>query len=1145
MYTRKNHDPILMRLSSGTVTALAKSNICCLEDLIRLEESDIKKLPGIGRKRCREIMEFLYRLPFDYTASESPPSNPEQDPKAGVHPAVQNYLAGYWYNDKYYHRGKTYFLNGAVSQVELKDETRQKYEAKVFGTRQYTVTLELKSETKLQAQCTCPAYTQWNYGSAGCKHIIASILKLAEQQRLARFHHEKVDNQSLRLLLHSLKAVKSGGKQRTPQALEYLLVQKEGEWDLYPKHIYPLLNINTRYARRNINPWEELKPADPTDRLILTYLRQMYLPSHHYPPRKNSNSLGDVLHLLREKPLYIKREKASSERIHFQDDPFEVVLHVGREHSDPKVTEKNTQGNLVLQFRLQNDTITKSLNEVEVLYADPCWVLYDTTVAQVGGSELARRFFLSASRDTITIQPDDLETFFQDIYPALQEGNIPIHLEANLTVEHTVTPTPRLYLRETSNRLLLSLRVAYDDCEIRHENQPEQLVLPNTATSRPNESPLMMVQRDLEQEHRWIEALKQTGLKSLDGFRTFTPEQTPLDWVIEQVPSLAKAEFEIYGQKQLKRYAPPKSLTSGSFRVSSGENWFDVEGTLDFEGEPVSLGDIHRVLIHDKPYVRLRDGSTGELPEDWLTRLKGMLHLFNPDKRRVRVPRIAAPMLEDLGEVSDDFHSDDSFQKYSERLRQFDRIEEVDPPGGFRGELRKYQQAGLSWLYFLYQYEFGGILADDMGLGKTIQVLALLQKVREETGGEPASLIVAPRSVIHNWQLETERFLPIDSIYIHHGPDRVQTPEKWPEANLAVTTYGTLRNDIPFLKEQHFDFVVLDESHTIRNPASRTFQAVRQLQATHRFCLTGTPVQNTTMDLWPQFEFLNPGILGGQRQFRDRWVKPLESQRNGSVERTLHRLVAPFILRRTKQKVAADLPPLTESLIECPMDHQQQNIYEKYRKVYRKVITNEINEKGVRESRFTVLEGLTRLRQICCSPNLLDNEKGSSAKLRRFTEVISELHQEGHRALVFSQFVGFLREIETEVRRQGWGYEYLDGQTRDRQQRIHRFQEDGSVSLFLISLKAGGEGLNLTGADYVLLMDPWWNPAAEKQAMDRTHRIGQSEHVFVYRFICPATVEEKILRLQQRKRDLAEKLIAAEPGIFKQLDRDDLLALFE
>lgn len=298
------------------------------------------------------------------------------------------------------------------------------------------------------------------------------------------------------------------------------------------------------------------------------------------------------------------------------------------------------------------------------------------------------------------------------------------------------------------------------------------------------------------------------------------------------------------------------------------------------------------------------------------------------------------------------------------------------------------------------------------------------------------------------------------------------------------------------------------------------------------------------MDLWTQFHFLNPGLIGNQAHFLNKWVKPIEKFENKEAGEMLQKITAPFILRRTKKKVAKDLPSLTSNIVHCPMEPKQRKYYEKHRQVYYEIINKTLDEKGVRESRFAVLEGLTKLRQICCSPLLTKSSIRDAAKINRFLELAEELISEGHRALVFSQFVKFLRLIETEVRKRKWDYEYLDGGTRDRQERVDRFQQDDSKKLFLISLKAGGEGLNLTAADYVFIMDPWWNPAAERQAMDRTHRIGQTENVFVYRLVCPDTVEEKILKLQERKQKLSDQLITAEAGIFKELDRKELLDLF-
>jgi non-specific serine/threonine protein kinase len=447
-------------------------------------------------------------------------------------------------------------------------------------------------------------------------------------------------------------------------------------------------------------------------------------------------------------------------------------------------------------------------------------------------------------------------------------------------------------------------------------------------------------------------------------------------------------------------------------------------------------------------------------------------------------------------------------------------------------------------MMFLRDFGVGGILADDMGLGKTIQVLALFRKIQEKTGSYPSSLVVAPRSVITNWERETKRFIPGISVYTHHGMDRASDLEEWPDKDLAITTYGTMRRDIDWLKENDFDYVILDESQAIRNPDTKTSRAAKKIQAANRLCLSGTPVQNTTLDLWSQFEFLNPGYLGSRNRFEETFVRGIEADQAEQVTNQLRSLVDPFMLRRTKERVENELPPISQSILECPMEDEQRELYEQTRSAYHTALKEDMENKSSNEVRFKTLEGLTRLRQICCHPDLVGEDHGYSTKLEQFRRKAREVIQEGHRILVFSQFVEFLEQIENDVQEMDWEYEYLDGQTRNRQERVDRFQNNKDIPLFLISLKAGGEGLNLTGADYVFLMDPWWNPAVERQATDRTHRIGQSKRVFVYRFICPDTVEEKILELQKKKRTIANDVITPEADLFKNLSQDDITTLF-
>jgi len=1153
-------DPILLRLSNSIITALQKADYCCVEDFFGMDKNDLNQISGIGKKRRRKIIDLLYQLPFDFT-DPSLPQNPEQDPFAGVTPNLKAFIQEIrYYNNDVADRGLKYFRDNRVQDIQLVDVRNKKYTAIVRGSRSYNAELVLGAEDQIGVSCSCPYFAGSSYYYVNnCKHIYAFIFALAEKQRLERFQGDASKRYSFNHLVGNLKSVVNETKTKDGE-LEYYMVRYKNSWTLYPKKIYPELsaleNQTSRYGYSNYyglsydDPWKKLNPSLPEDRLAITYLQQMLSSgqNRYGGPGQSATlpdySIGDVLDLIKDRTIYL-REGKQTHHLPVQHEPLHVTAEFKGSNGIQSETDVDkNQENLLFEFYLKNEDQTFRLNELEVITANPCWVFFDGKLARVEGSPEACSFFLKAGQKVNQIPQKEIGAFFKEVHPMLSKANVPVEMPEDFVQERSVDPVPRLYLKEKGRQLYISLNVAYGEVEIDSENQPDTVIVPSEE-DRETERPYMWsVKRDLEKENKWVSLLEETGLIPGQSYRTFIPKDDPLQWVAEQLPGLTEKGFEVYGENNLKRFARPKKITGSSFTVSSGENWFELEGDVTFEDVSISLGDLLEAVDDGGGYFKLNDDTNGTLSEDWLKRLKKMMYLMEPGEKKSKVPQIAAPLIDELAAETGAFQSDKSFDVYAQKFRDFEDIEQVDVPASFKGELRNYQEAGLSWLWFLHRFDMGGILADDMGLGKTIQVLALLAKIYEEED-KPHCLIIAPRSVIHNWQAEAKRFVPDLETYVHHGTDRISDMNEWPEAELNITTYSTMRNDVEFLKNNKFDYIILDESHAVRNPASKTFRALRTLKAHHRLCMTGTPVQNTTMDLWAQMEFLNPGFLGSQKKFKSKWVQPIEKKQDEEAERLLHKMTSPFILRRTKQKVADDLPPLTNSRIDCDLEGAQQRTYEKYRRKYYDKIHNSINEKGVQKSRFTVLEGLTRLRQICCSPELLKKEKGSSAKLNRFTELAEELIQEGHRALIFSQFVGFLKMIEETVQKKGWEYEYLDGSTTNRQERVDEFQKNADKKLFLISLKAGGEGLNLTGADYVFLMDPWWNPAAERQAMDRTHRIGQNQHVFVYRFVTPGTVEEKILRLQDKKRGLAEKLVVAESGIFKEMERDDLLALFE
>ena len=574
--------------------------------------------------------------------------------------------------------------------------------------------------------------------------------------------------------------------------------------------------------------------------------------------------------------------------------------------------------------------------------------------------------------------------------------------------------------------------------------------------------------------------------------------------------------------------------------VDSGIDWFGLNGTLDFDGAEVALPELLRALGRGDEYVLLADGSKGLLPPKWVTEHKLLQLGLLEDDQVIFKPNQALLLDAILAEQETQSRVDAKFNRWRSKLQSFDGIKSRRAPRGFTGALRPYQQDGLGWLHFLREFHLGGCLADDMGLGKTIQGLALLESIR--TTATAPSLVVVPRSLVFNWVAEAARFTPGLKVLEYIGSDRSKLRATLNHYDLIVTTYGTLRKDIAHLREIHFEYVILDEAQAIKNAASVTAKACRVLDAAHHLAMTGTPVENHLGELWSLFEFLNPGLLGSAKMFAGM------TKEHGDQQTSLNALAAglrPYLLRRTKEQVAADLPTKTEQTIYCELEGKQRTQYEELREYYASLLDKTVAAVGLNRSKIQVLEALLRLRQAACHPGLIDAERAtdSSAKLGALTEQISEVLDGGHKALVFSQFTKFLAIVRTELDSRDITYEYLDGRTRKREECVRRFQEDPDSKLFLISLKAGGHGLNLTAADYVFLLDPWWNPAVEAQAVGRAHRIGQTRPVFAYRLIARDTVEEKILLLQDKKLALAESIIREDRNLLRTLTTEDLSLL--
>jgi SNF2 family DNA or RNA helicase len=490
-----------------------------------------------------------------------------------------------------------------------------------------------------------------------------------------------------------------------------------------------------------------------------------------------------------------------------------------------------------------------------------------------------------------------------------------------------------------------------------------------------------------------------------------------------------------------------------------------------------------------------------------------------------------------------DVHTQMQIQTYTDKLQSFQAIEEIDLPKGLNAELRAYQKQGFNWLNFLHEFGFGGCLADDMGLGKTIQVIAFLQHLKEKGNAGP-HLIVVPSTLIFNWQDEFTRFAPELNIKVIYGVNRYKLSINQSKTDVFITSYGVLQSDISDFKAFPFHVIVLDESQAIKNPETLRYRAVCSLKAKQRLVLTGTPLENNTFDLFGQLSFACPGLLGTKQQFKLLFSIPIDTFKDTHRAKELSRIVKPFILRRTKNQVARELPQRTELVVYCEMGEEQRRIYEAYSKELRDFIADKQSDEINRNSMY-VLRGLTRLRQICNAPSLLNEKNYFSAESAKIDALMEQIQQHApeHKILVFSQFVGMLELIQTALLKLHIPHEFLSGQTRNRKERVKAFKEQDEIRVFLISLKAGGTGLNLTEADYVYLVDPWWNPAVENQAIDRAHRIGQKNRVMAVRLICPDTIEDKIRLLQESKQQLISELIPNEAGLLQNISKKDLLSL--
>jgi superfamily II DNA or RNA helicase len=681
--------------------------------------------------------------------------------------------------------------------------------------------------------------------------------------------------------------------------------------------------------------------------------------------------------------------------------------------------------------------------------------------------------------------------------------------------------------------------------------------------------------RDKNWEKKIMERITDLGLIENNGYYVL-PGASVLDsqnaifiyinWLNKNKQKLTESGIILEQDKLEKNYFTGSQKLE--IQTQAKGDWFDVHAMVHFGKFKIPFIRLKKYILNDIREFELPNGEIAVLPEEWFARYRGLLPFARQKGADMQFDKHHFALLQENIKEADR----SVFRKYEELING--RKDKIELPSKLKAKLRSYQEEGYNWMYGLYKNNLGGCLADDMGLGKTLQTLTLLLKLKRmkqeikihnpvetraqlnlfsaesdtEVQGQAASLIVLPTSLVHNWDNEIQKFTPSLKVFKYVGSERKKISNLEQVAayyDIILTTYGTLRNDRDILSKNEFFYLILDESQSIKNPASKTYKAVMELRAKNRLVITGTPIENSLSDLWSQMNFLNPGLLGNLAFFRRSFITPIEKHANTEQQERLQLMIRPFILRRKKDEVAEDLPPIVEQVRFCPLVGEQRKMYEKEKSIIRNSILASIEEKGMERSSFVVLQGLTKLRQLANHPALLENEVDeNSGKFDEIFRMLQNVVAEKHKVLIFSSFVTHLELLKDRIHEENWKYSMLTGQTTKREKVIREFQEDKDNRIFLISLKAGGVGLNLTEADYVFIIDPWWNPAAENQAINRVHRIGQDKHVFVYRFITENSIEEKIQKLKERKSSLADKFINSN-NPFQEISKEDILELFK
>jgi SNF2 family DNA or RNA helicase len=1027
------------------------------------------------------------------------------------------------------HRGENYFRQGRVQVSSLKPGREAHFQ--VRGSEIYQVHLKQGPHKELEMSCTCPYFQ----GGFYCKHLWAAILKAQEQSFFETT---------------SLQAVKESKKKSSPEwrrALDRLKTDQKNPLESEAERrrnspqrqgLYGIDLDRTRYLdkfnlaffireQRRDGSWGELKRtsvsrddvekySDPLDQEALyTFLGPTPEYRYYYEnPRREFIPLESV-HVL---PLL--RELATAKKLFASDSSHGIrLLTVVEVHVELQLKINEVGNGYSLRAMLVAGT--KSWPVVpQMIYHRPFLLFADTLV--VADFKAFERWFELFQQDSeILIPKNDIDGFLEYYFnaPATPELELPkdFHLRHSDKIKKV-----RLEIDKVDGVAALNgvLHFQYGDEFLSFQDPRNKIFDAQSRTVFNRNAPYENEEfQKLSSSTAWKVSIEKKNVTLLDAALPSLIEKA-LEW-----------GWEVVAFKSLVSAGETYKAV-----MSSGMDWFDLSVQFDFSlGQSLNLPQLLQNIKSGQRFIQLADGTTGFLHREWIRKFSELAENSEVTGDHLRLTKVQALFYGATLAENENFKPDRKFKTLQKLLFDVKASKEVPLDKAFQGKLRPYQKKGLSWLSTMMNQEIGAVLADDMGLGKTIQILALLSKERKAK-----TLIVAPKSLVFNWLSEARKFTPQLKFYDHVGGSRKERSQEMSQAQVIVTTYQTLRMDIEIFKDMKFDYFILDEAHYIKNAESQASMACKLIQAKKKMALSGTPVENSLADLFSILAVTTPGLIS------QKTAAKYARETDPEVLQRLSRSLRPFILRRTKEQVLKDLPVKSEQILYCELSASERRKYDELKKYYWSNLSGKIEEKGFERSKIEILEALLRLRQASCHLGLLSPQgaKASSAKFELLLEQLETALAEGHKVLVFSQFTTLLHLLESTLREKKIKYEYLDGQTVNRAERVRNFQENKEVAVFLVSLKAGGVGLNLTAASYVYILDPWWNPAAEAQAIDRAHRIGQKNKVFAYKLIAKDTVEEKILALQETKRKLAKAVVSSDQGLLRGLKIEDLRELF-